>query len=367
MIECIETGLVYRNPEPHLRAVHAWHPSIVRLPNGELLAAFDLGQGAESLDYRTYLARSRDEGRTWTVPTSLVDVTTDRRSTHTFRIGRTPDGSLVAFGARFYRDDPTVGLVNHQNLGYVPMDLLLLSSEDSGLSWKHKPIQPPLVGPSFEICHTILGLSDGRWLAPTSTWRGWNGDEPNGMQAIALVSHDRGATWPEYLSVMNDSANGVIQWEQSIVELLDGRLLAVAWSFREADSQTLPTSYTIASDGRTFSKPRPTGFLGQTAKLICLRDGRILCVYRRHDRPGLWANLSRIEGDNWVNIAEAPLWQGAVSGMSGVQTPGEELSALKFGFPSLIQLPDETVFVVFWCNEQCIHNIRWLRINVGGC
>ena len=53
MIECIETGLVYRNPDPHLRAVHAWHPSIVSLGDGELLVSYDLGQGAESLDSET--------------------------------------------------------------------------------------------------------------------------------------------------------------------------------------------------------------------------------------------------------------------------------------------------------------------------
>ena len=65
MMECRATGLVYRNPRPHLRAVHAWHPSVVCLDSGELVATFDLGQVAESLDYRAYLARSEDEGRFW--------------------------------------------------------------------------------------------------------------------------------------------------------------------------------------------------------------------------------------------------------------------------------------------------------------
>ena len=27
-IEVLETGLIYRNPKPHLQAVHAWHPSV---------------------------------------------------------------------------------------------------------------------------------------------------------------------------------------------------------------------------------------------------------------------------------------------------------------------------------------------------
>ena len=365
MMTCIDTGLVYRNPAPNLRAVHAWHPSIARLESGELLAAFDLGQGAESLDYRTYISRSRDDGRTWDEPRPLFLDATQRRSTHSIRITRTKGGSLVGFGGRFYRDDPTVGLVNHTNLGYVPMDLLLLRSHDDGQSWAEQVIQPPLIGPSFETCHAIVELTDGRWLAPTSTWRGWNGDEPNGMQAIALVSKDRGATWPDYLKIMNDYSRGVIYWEQSVVELPDQRLLAVSWAFQEQTGDTLPTPFAISNDGKSFSAPRLTGLHGQTAKLISLGDGRVLSVYRRHDRPGLWANVARIEGDDWINLAEMSLWQGATSGMTGTNSPGVELSALKFGFPSLVQLPGGDIFIIFWCSENCINNVRWIRLRIG--
>ena len=184
------------------------------------------------------------------------------------------------------------------------------------------------------------------------------------MQAIALVSHDRGATWPEYLRVLNGSSMGVIYWEQSLTELTDGRLLAACWAFQERSGESLPTPYTISSAGQTFSDARPTGLHGQTAKLICLRDGRVVCVYRRHDRPGLWVNLSKIEDQSWINIAELCLWRGATSGMTGTNTPGEELSALKFGYPSLVQLPCGDVLIVFWCSENCINNIRWLRIRI---
>ena len=40
MIEVLDTGVVYRNPKPHLRADHTWHPSFVRLDSGELVVAF---------------------------------------------------------------------------------------------------------------------------------------------------------------------------------------------------------------------------------------------------------------------------------------------------------------------------------------
>jgi hypothetical protein len=185
------------------------------------------------------------------------------------------------------------------------------------------------------------------------------------MQAIALLSHDRGATWPEWITVVDQYDQGVVSWEQGLTQLADGRLLAVVWCFNEKTGRSLPNRFALSADGKRFSAPRENGLQGETAKLLTLDDGRVLCLYRRTDKPGLWASLVRIQGDDWVNLAEMAVWRGPASGMKGQGAAGDELSALKFGFPSMVQLPDGDVLAVFWCMEECLHVIRWARLKIG--
>src|SRR5581483_7643078 len=120
------------------------------LDGGELLVTFDRGQGAEALDYRTWLTRSADGGATWSTPVRLVPGETARPSTHSLRIGRAADGTLLAIGGRHWRDDPEEGIVNRANMGFVPMDVIATRSTDGGRTWSEPAVvQPPLVGPAF--------------------------------------------------------------------------------------------------------------------------------------------------------------------------------------------------------------------------
>ena len=225
-------------------------------------------------------------------------------------------------------------------------------------------VTTPLEGPAFEVCHAIVQLADRRWLAPTQTWPAWDGRSPHGWKAIALVSSDEGRTWPTFLTVFDASPERIIHFEQSLVQLADGRLLAVAWAYDPHTRATLPTPYAISADGKTFSVSRPTGLRGQTAKLLALRDGRILCVYRSDDRPGLWAQLARLDGDRWINLEEHALWVGeSNSGRS--MTTSDQLSSLKFGFPNMVELPGGNVKLVFWCVENGTHNIRWFDLAIA--
>jgi len=365
MIDVRGTGLVYRNPRPELRSRHTWHPTIVRFDDGELLVTFDIAEADVALDYSTYASHSTDGGTTWSAPTRVFADPPGRRTTHSVRTGRVSDGSVVAMGALMYRDDPEKSVVNVPTLGYTETELVVVRSRDRGHTWSElERIVAPLVGPAFEVCHSIVQLRDGRLVWPCSTWMGWDGDAPNGMNAILLVSEDGGRTWPSWIVEFDRWAENVLHWEQSFLELRDGRWLAVAWAVDLNTNLTQPTPYAISHDGQTFDIHGLTGFHAQTTKMIELPDGRILAAYRRNDEPGLWATTARLEDDRWVNLETVALWRGQASGMSGASNPGAELAQLKFGFPQMVMEPDGGVFLVFWCEEDCIKNIRWMRLAV---
>lgn len=357
------SGLVYSNPNPHLRSIVAYHPSLSLISESEFLATFDLGQAVEALDYHTVVSRSLDRGETWQLEGPIIKEPPPS-TTHSIRTSRLADESIVGFGSLQHREDPEAGLINARTFGYVPVDPFIVRSHDGGRRWsKPELIKPPLIGSSWETCHHILELENGRWLAPLATWRNWNGDHPAGQQAIVFISDDQGKSWPAFGRTFDGRESGILHLEQSVIQLHDGRILAICWQHDLETGKTLPSIYSLSRDlGESFSQPAETGFLAQTAKLIQLRDGKILCIYRRHDKPGLWATLARIEKDQWINLEESPVWQGAESGMAGTLDAGTELSNLKFGYPSARQISEREVLVLFWCQEDCITHIRWTKL-----
>jgi BNR repeat protein len=364
-IELLGSDVVYRNPKPYLRSLQARHPSLVAFDDGELLLGFDLGQSDESLDYATHRARTKDGGRTWQLEGPLLAPSAQPPTTNSLRLSQA-DGETIAFGNIHHRERQDEGLVNRATLGFVSTNLVLMRSHDRGRTWSSaEHILPPLESPAWETCHHVLQLRCGRWLAPTSTWRGWDGEHPAGEQTVALISDDRGHSWPRYGRIFDGRRTGRIHWEVSLVQLHDGAVAAVAWVHDPRTQADHPNQLAISfDDGETFGEPESTGLQGQTCKLLQLHDGRLLAIYRRLDRPGLWANLAARQDGRWRNIAETVVWQGEGAAVTRAENSADGLAALRFGYPSPVQLADGQVLVAFWCVEACQSVIRLARLRM---
>lgn len=371
-IEIVDSGLIYRNPLPHVYSKQAYFPSVLQLQNGEMLASFTMGQAFESRDLHTELSRSLDQGLTWELQGPLYSGTEGRVTTDTCRLSHGVNGEIIAYVIRHDRFREDYGFVNPDNLGFCEIEMLLFRSADGGHHWSEpERIVPPLVGPSFEMNSSIVPLSNGTWLLPTSTWRGWNGDCPNGMKMVAFESSDQGKTWPTYLDVMADGRNINIFWESKILELTDGRILAAAWVYNEQECLDLDNHYVIGSptgeeDRFVFTSPASCGLKGQTLQLFRLEDGKVLTVYRRTDKTGLWANISRIEREAWINEALFPLWGTQSTQLtSHSEDMAANFSVLKFGAPAICRLDSGLLFVSFWAVEDGVSNIRWIKLRIN--
>ncbi len=369
MLHNLATGILYKNPKPHVRSIHAYFPSVVALPNDELLTVYVLGEAFEAANLHVHVARSHDAGQTWQDEGRLCPETPDRTTSDFARVVATSDGQVIANVLRSDRGEHLdEGLSNPANMGFVPSELLITRSTDRGHTWSDPAvINPPLEGCEFEMCSPITILRDGRWLWPTSLWRDWQGHLPHDYQMVALLSGDEGKTWPAYQSVMRSPENRLHFWESKLLELDDERLLAVAWCYDESTRNDLPNQYALSVDGGvTWSPHRSMDLVGQTLTPLLLDDGRILSVYRRMDQPGLWACVSHLDGERWINDDDEPLWGHASS--QGATNTGdnmvENFNTLKFGAPTLVQLPGDRVFGAFWCYEEGISVIRWFSFTV---
>jgi len=112
----------------------------------------------------------------------------------------------------------------------------------------------------------------------------------------------------------------------------------LAWGYDNETGKDLPNQYAISMDnGKTFTEPMSTGLIGQTLTPVLLNDGRILSIYRRTDKSGLWANISRIESGTWVNEYEEPLWGYGKEKLIGAKDNLiENFNVLRFGAPYVI-------------------------------
>ncbi|HEX6625915.1 MAG TPA: hypothetical protein VF064_19520, partial [Pyrinomonadaceae bacterium] len=124
--------------------------------------------------------RSDNGGRTWTR-------TNEQRNLR----------QRAWYYTRIYADPQNADRVYVLNTGFY-------RSNDGGRTWGDANVVPIDMPGSYEIAAPLVVLQDGRWLAPFSLFPDWNGHLGVPERAMAMVSRDEGATWPETLTILAD-------------------------------------------------------------------------------------------------------------------------------------------------------------------
>ena len=359
------TGYDFNRPDPFPgRGEFSWPGNIVSLPDGELLLVHSSGYYHVSfaeprqiepelrvrwleegwpLDFsaptggRSMLVRSRDGGRSWGQPSTLIDLPLDDAPYGLLRCG---DGALLCFinvQASWY-GYPAAPPGFRQDIEGLNTQQCVVRSTDNGGAWSD-PIWLESPGDFYERSHAQpLLLDGGRILWPTYFQMQ---DSPRLYGAIH-ASDDNGVSWRLLSTVTRTgdtrdvaAANSGNIDEPALTQLSDGRLLLV----------TRPDGgrFVSADAGENWSYQ---GALVSTGKLkaprlFTLDDGTVVCVctYRN-----LQVFLGRSSGRDWTG----PI----------------DLDPHAYGYPGGILLDDGSIMVSYCSSGRAPNRVHVVRFRV---
>lgn len=366
MIQYQGTGIVYENPLPHIRSRHGYFPGMEKLASGELLTLFVRGEAFESADCSTFITRSSDGGSTWQLQGPLED-----KSSMPYRVSDSlkptllADGSLIAVGYRFRRDDPEQAVAIPETGGFQPGENIVSFSRDEGRHWTRPAVIERSTPELIEVSGPAIQTRSGDLLAIGALFHLPDGSNPSGPVGVLLRSRDSGRTWDDRARYYQ--WNGITPFESRICEMEPGRLAITLWAYDSKAHRHYPNQVTVSHDnGETWSQPIDTGHMGQSSNLLWLGGDLLLaCHAHRGDDPGLYVRVIDFRDDRWRVLDEQLIWGSSI----GVQTRNGQATAqmfasMRFGQPSLLRLEGNQFLLVHWSIEEGQGKIRLHRLTV---
>ncbi len=372
-LELIDSGPIFRNPNPGYEHVTALFSHIAPLGGDEILCAYNRGQGMYATDLTFWQARSTDGGRSWGDHEMITDPRHDERpySYHSPFITRMRDGLLVIVAFRVDRSDPNRPIFNEHTGGLTELEVLIQRSADNGHTWSAPEIIAVPEGMVITPSSNIVELADGTWFLPYDQWHAFDDPGPYKPRTVGFISTDKGKSWGEPVSFADGSAAGKGFWHGRVIQLQDHRLFALFWSAQMSDGMAaLPLHRSIGSaDGRQWSDPEATNIPGQTNNVVDLGNGRMAAIYTSRDegRPGFHVCLSEDGGLHWDLDEQIVVWDATGRERLGVDSPEaypRSHDTIAYGAPTATLLPNGDILVSFWCTEMSLTHIRYALLRV---
>jgi len=350
----IDDSIVYSD-----RSFYCAFPSVVCLPDGELIAAFRRAPNRKRFgaklkfhtDPNSYLVlvRSRDGGRTWSDEPELMYA-------HPMGGSQDPcmtslsDGSIIASSYAWAPIDkdmtaddfPGFGVLRELQgqdeshpLGMVVLGLggYLLKSTDQGQTWRELP--PP---PARNVCQ-VPGYEDivarhcnrGNILEGADRQLYWAVTSAEGLRL--LVSEDGGESWRKGSLMV--PADEVTVNETSLVETAGGDLVAFSRTAGFDDHGVVVRS---RDRGKTWEPWQDPGIVGHPYHALRLPDYRVFLAYGyRHDPYGVRARMLDPECRD-LTVEELVVCNNGVS--------------FDIGYPWSCLTADGDVLVVYYINTN---------------
>lgn len=367
MIEYLESRIVFENPRPHVHSRHGYFPGMVHLGGDELLCLFVRSEAFESPDATTWIARSRDLGRSWTLAGPLYDKrAVGFETSDSFKATRLRDGSLVAMGYRFHRLDPEQGIALEETGGILPGDVVVTFSRDQGTTWETPTVVPRSRPELYEVSGPCVETSSGALLAVGALFKLPDGTNPSGQCGVLLRSLDGGRTWDDRTVYFRAPLGNLTPFEARLCEMQPGRLVALVWAYDYATDRHHPNHVAVSHDGgATWSAPIDTGNPGQASGLLYAGGDRLLTIHaHRGSETGIFVRVVDLSGDEWRPVEEFNLFGANLSQTREGMSMREMFSSLRFGQPSLLHLEGDEYLATHWSVEDGQGKIRSHRLRI---
>ncbi len=177
---------------------------------------------------------------------------------------------------------------------------------------------------------------------------------------VILRSRDGGKTFEgkKFAEIEEDS-----QYAESwITRLSDGRLMVSTWQTASENS----SQYLISDDdGETFKGPFAQEFKGQSTGISKWNDGTVLIAYnqRKHGTVGVWLALESFDENGKATLIEnQPVWEAQTATKTGDSTDFAQWTDFSFGEPSVTVLPDDSLLVTLWYQQDDVKGIRYVKL-----
>jgi len=366
-IEIIDHHIVYANPVPQNRSRHGSFPGLVKLPSGDLLALFVLGEAFEAANGTTVVSRSQDQGRTWHLEGPIHQKSAEHRyDCDALKPTVLSDGRLIATGYRFHRTDPDQTLTNPETDGVCAGENLFSFSRDEGRTWSNPKVIPTTRPELVEESGPSIQLRRGTILAVGSLFPMWDGTNPSGSVGVLLRSEGGGDSWDDKTTFFDDPTGHYAPSEARLCEIQPDRVVALFWMLDHVAGTNLPNHVAVSHDGgRTWSEAMDTGVWGQASNLMHWEDDLLLTIHchREGKDVGLYVRLVDFAEDRWRTVEEANIWDNAPSRkVAAYATMGQDL---KFGQASLLRLDDGDILATHWAIEDGQGKILTHRLRVN--
>lgn len=357
-MQLIETGTLYANPDPLLVSRQAAFPGLARLPDGDILAMFSIGQAFDAADMRAYTSRSRDNGRSWSAPQTLHSERFTPEESESFKPVALADGSLLATGYVFLRPTPLTPIVDPKTNALLPLHNKLARSLDGGRTWS-APTRFMVENAGLELSGPVIQRMSGELLASgapfhvgTTNHEGW-----------LISSRDNGETWQKKSVFFRAEHGTIAPWESRLVDFGGDRIGVLFWAYDAANGRNLDNRLALSDDGGATFRIIDTGVHAQASGGLALGQSELLSIHAHRESPvGLNVYRSRIHTDRLQVLDELPLFADERLGQQSRQA--DPFASLRFGQPSLLHLGGNEFLACCWQVENCQHVIKTFRIRL---